>query len=279
MVRLKTSVLTAVKYLSIFCVCFLISLPVLSMIGTSLKTKTGALKDLGLFPSGNDIYLGNFKHVLQMDSYIIGIANSAYVSIVATIICVMIATFAAYAISRFQGKVFGCFIGLLLVLQMLPAMLTMLPMFMIYKELGLNDTHAGLILAYVSSSLTFAIWLMKGFFDSAPIELEEAGLIDGCSQFQAFLKIILPISKPGITTVAIFTFIRSWNEFMVSKILLQSDSLKTVNLTLQKFVQTDSVDWALLSAAATIATIPTLIFICFAQKYLVQGITAGAVKG
>lgn len=266
-------------YLATFAVCFVMMLPVLSMFGTSLKTKTQAMSDLGMFPKLQDIYLGNYIKVLQVDTFVKSIFNSLFVSLAAMIFCVAIAAFAGYAISRFKGKIFSGFIGLLLVLQMLPMMLTLIPMFTIYKGLGLNNTHAGLIVAYISSSLTFAIWLLKGFFDSVPLDLEESALIDGCSRFQAFVRIILPISKPGLATVAIFTFVRSWNEYMVARILIQSDELKTINLALQKFVQENLVDWSLLSTGAVIATVPTLFFLLFAQKYLVQGLMAGAVKG
>ncbi len=276
---MKKYVSKAVMYIVVFGVCFLLILPVLTMFGTSLKTKTAAMRDLGMFPSFSEIYLGNYIRVLQTDSYVRSIVNSAFVSIAAMIFCVIAAAFAGYAISRFKGKIFTGFIGLMLVLQMLPTMLTLLPMFMIYKQLRLNNTHAGLIIAYISGSLTFAIWLLKGFFDSVPRELEESGLIDGCTRFQAFLKIILPISKPGLATVSIFTFVRSWNEYMVARIMIQSDELKTVNLALQKFVQENLVDWSLLSAGAVITTVPTLFFLLFAQKHLVQGLTAGAVKG
>lgn len=266
-------------YLITFAVCFVMMLPVISMFGTSLKTKTKAMSDLGMFPKLQDVYLGNYAKVLQVDTFVKSIFNSLFVSLAAMVFCVAIAAFAGYAISRFKGRIFSGFIGLLLVLQMLPMMLTLIPMFTIYKNLGLNNTHSGLIVAYISSSLTFAIWLLKGFFDSVPRDLEESALIDGCSRFQAFLRIILPISKPGLATVAIFTFVRSWNEYMVARILIQSDELKTINLALQKFVQENLVDWSLLSTGAVIATVPTLFFLLFAQKYLVQGLMAGAVKG
>ena len=262
---MKKAVSKTIMYLITFAVCFLLALPVISMFGTSLKTQTMAMSDLGMFPKFQDVYLGNFSKVLHVESFVKSIFNSIFVSVAAMIFCVLIAAFAGYAISR--------------LLQMLPMMLTLIPMFMIYKGLGLNNTHAGLIVAYISFSLTFAIWLLKGFFDSVPMELEESGLIDGCSQFQAFVKIILPISKPGLATVAIFTFVRSWNEYMMARILIQTDELKTINLALQKFVQENLVDWSLLSAGAVIATVPTLLFLLFAQKYLVQGLMAGAVKG
>jgi ABC-type molybdate transport system permease subunit len=168
---------------------------------------------------------------------------------------------------------------LLLLLQMLPSMLVMVPIFLIYKGLNINNTLFGLIVCYATSSLAFCIWMLKGFFDSVPFEVEESAMIDGCSQFSSFVRIILPVSTPGLATVAIFSFVRAWNEYVMARILIQSDELKTINLGLQKFVQEFQVDWSLLSAGAVIATVPTILFLLFAQKYLVQGLTSGAIKG
>ena len=148
---MKRAISRMIMYLVTFAVCFLLALPVISMFGTSLKTKTMAMSDLGMFPKFQDVYLGNFSKVLHVESFVKSIFNSIFVSVVAMIFCVLIAAFAGYAISRFKGKIFSGFIGLLLVLQMLPMMLTLIPMFMIYKGLGLNNTHAGLIVAYTSA--------------------------------------------------------------------------------------------------------------------------------
>lgn len=266
-------------YLLIISFCLLFAMPILSMIGTSLKTPTDTLTTVSIFPAPHRIYFGNFVTVMRESDFGRNIWNSFIVSIMSTLICVIVASSAGYSISRFKGPMFALFVALMLLLQMLPSMLVMVPIFLIYKGLGINNTHLGLILCYSSASLTFCIWMLKGFFDSVPFEVEESAMIDGCNQFSSFMRIILPVSTPGLATVAIFAFVRSWNEYMMARILIQTDTLKTINLGLQKFVQEYLVDWARLSAGSVIATVPTILFLMFAQKYLVQGLTSGAVKG
>ena len=277
--KLRARAGKAASYVFILSFCFLFALPVLSMVGTSLKTASAALSDFSLFPAPSDGYFGNFVQVLQDASCERNLLNSFFVSIASTVVAVLAAALSGYAVSRFRGWAFAGFIALLLLLQMLPSMLVMVPTFLIYKSLNINNTLFGLILCYSTSSLAFCIWLLKGFFDSVPFEIEESAMMDGCSQFSSFLRIILPISTPGLATVAIFSFVRAWNEYVMARILIQSDALKTINLGLQKFVQEFQVDWSLLSAGAVIATVPTILFLMFAQKYLVQGLTSGAVKG
>ncbi|WP_320128618.1 carbohydrate ABC transporter permease [uncultured Sphaerochaeta sp.] len=254
-------------------------LPIISMIGTSIKTSDDVLRKATLFPGLRNVYLLNYPKVWKNTAFPLNILNSSYVSVVSSLFCVILASLAGYALSRFHSWIFTSFIALLLILQMMPLILILIPTFSIYKMFGLTDTLFGLIINYASGSLAFAVLMLKSFFDTIPQDIEEAATIDGCTQFQGFLKVILPISTPGLSTVVIFVFVRAWNEYMVARILLQSERLKTVNLGLQVFSQQFTVDWGLLSAASVIATIPTILFLVFAQKYLVQGMTAGAVKG
>ena len=279
MLRLRAHLGRGASYALILLFCFLFALPVLSMLGTSLKTSSDALSTVSLFPAPGRVFLGNFAQVMRDSSFERNLWNSFVVSVASTFASVAVASLAGYAVSRFKGWAFTAFIVLLLLLQMLPSMLVMVPIFLIYKGLGINNTLFGLIVCYATSSLAFCIWMLKGFFDSVPFEVEESAMIDGCSQFSSFVRIILPISTPGLATVAIFSFVRAWNEYVMARILIQSDELKTINLGLQKFVQEFQVDWSLLSAGAVIATVPTVLFLLFAQKYLVQGLTAGAIKG
>jgi ABC-type glycerol-3-phosphate transport system permease component len=279
MPRVKAHLGLFASYGLILLFCFLFALPVLSMLGTSLKTSSDALSTVSLFPSPEKTYFGNFAQVMRDASFERNLWNSFIVSIASTFASVAVASLAGYAVSRFKGWAFTAFIVLLLLLQMLPSMLVMVPIFLIYKGLNINNTLFGLIVCYATSSLAFCIWMLKGFFDSVPFEVEESAMIDGCSQFSSFLRIILPVSTPGLATVAIFSFVRAWNEYVMARILIQSDELKTINLGLQKFVQEFQVDWSLLSAGAVIATVPTILFLLFAQKYLVQGLTSGAIKG
>jgi ABC-type glycerol-3-phosphate transport system permease component len=255
------------------------SLPIISMIGTSLKTESDSLATTSLFPKLKNIYFGSYADIWKHTDFPRNIWNSGVVSIFSSIICVVFASLGGYSLSRFKGLFFTLFITFLLLLQMLPLILILIPTFVIYRTVGLNNTLTGLIINYASTSLAFSILLLKSFFDTVPKEIEEAAMIDGCSRVQSFVKVIIPISNAGLSTVSIFVFVKSWNEYMVSKVLIQSESLKTINLGLQQFVQQFNIDWSKLSAAAMVATIPTIIFLLFAQKYLVQGMTMGAVKG
>jgi ABC-type glycerol-3-phosphate transport system permease component len=158
-------------------------------------------------------------------------------------------------------------------------MLLLMPLYLIFRRLGLINTLGSVILSYITGNLAFSIWMLKGFFDTIPIELEQAAMVDGCTRFQAFRKVIIPLALPGVATVAIFTFINAWNEYTLASIFLRNDKILTMTVGLQRFIQQVRADWAQLMAASTVATLPTLLFLLFAQKYLIEGMTAGAVKG
>ncbi len=266
-----------ITYLVLILLIFLINLPTISMVGTSLKAKDEALRTSSLFPRVP--HFENLYNVVAKTAFGRNVINSLIVSTSVTLFCIAIASFAGYAISRFRGGVFSFYSTLLLMLQMFPLILLLIPLFIIFKTMRLIDTPFSVILAYTAWNLPFSIWMLKGFFDSIPFDLEESAMVDGCSQFISYWRIVLPISAPGISTVGIFTFVNSWNEYMLASIFLRRDEIKTITVGLEKFTQQYETDWAGLMSASTIATIPTLIFLLFAQKYLIQGLTAGAVKG
>lgn len=245
-----------------------------------MKTPSAALTTKGLFPERwSDVSLESFVKVLTKTTFGYNMLNSAVVAISVTIICIVIAALAGYAISRFRGRYFSFYSILLLLLQMFPTMLLLMPLYVLFNNLNLINTMGSVIISYVTMNLAFSIWMLKGFFDSIPAELEQAAMVDGCTQFTAYLHVVVPVSLPGVATVGIFTFINSWNEYTLASIFLRKDTAMTMTVGLQKFVQQNGADWSLLMAASTIATIPTLIFLLFAQRYLIEGMTAGAVKG
>lgn len=167
----------------------------------------------------------------------------------------------------------------LLILQMLPAMLVMIPLYVTLSRFHLVDTHISLILIYTAVNLPFGIWTLKGFFDGVPLELDEAAMIDGCSWFLAYRKVILPFSAPGVVSVSIFTFMNVWNEYTIASVFIQDKNLRTLSVGIRQFMMQNSTDWASMSAAATIAVIPAFIMVIFAQRYLVGGLLSGSVKG
>ncbi|MDR2369986.1 MAG: carbohydrate ABC transporter permease [Treponema sp.] len=264
-------------YLALVVIILIVDLPFLQMLSVSFKTRQEALGTTKFFP--NQLNLGSIKTVWLRTDFSRNIFNSIIVALSTTICCIVIAIIAGYALSRFRGKVFSGYAILLLLLQLFPSILLLIPLFVIFTSLNLVDTLFACILAYTTGNLAFSIWMVKGFMDSIPFDLEEAGMIDGCTQFKAFTKIIVPISMPGISTVGIFTFINSWGEYTLASILLRSDKNITLTLGLQKFVLQFTTDWPSLMTASSIATIPTILFLVFAQKYLIRGMSAGAVKG
>lgn len=205
--------------------------------------------------------------------------NSFKIAVIVTASSIAVSMYAAYAFSRYRFRGRESFGVVLLTTQMFPGILLILPLFLIVKSIGLFNTHAALILAYLAFSLPFSIWTLRGFFDAIPRELEEAATIDGASRLGAFHRIVLPISGPGIAAVGMFAFIRSWNEFLFALVLLQSKELSTLPLGLATFMEEFSFRWDLLMAGSTITTIPVLFFFLFMQRFIVQGLTAGAVKG
>ena len=256
---------------------FLVNIPNISMIGTALKPFGGYMSDTSLFPLKPDLSMIN--KVLFSTSFGQYLWNSVIIALAVVAFCVVFASCAGYALSRCRGKVFSGYIVFLLILQMFPLVLVLIPLFWIFKTLGLVDNQLSVAISYIAINLPFATWMLKGFFDSISIEIEEAAFIDGMGPAQSFLKIMLPLSLPGIATVAIFTFNNCWNEYMLASVFLRSNELQTMTIGLQMFQVQNNADWSTMMAASTRALIPSIIFLVFMQKYIVQGLTAGAVKG
>lgn len=205
--------------------------------------------------------------------------NSFYIASVTTAITVSFAIYAAYAIARirFRGRVL---IGIILLsTQMFPHVTLVLPLFLIIRNLGLFNTHAALIIANVAFALPFAVWMLRGFFVSIPAELEDAAAIDGAGLMTTLHKVIVPLAGPGIAAIAMFTFIRSWNEFLFALVLLQSQSLRTLPLGLASFQEEYTYRWDLMMAGGAIVSLPVLFFFLLMQRFIVQGLLGGALKG
>lgn len=265
------------KYSSLVVLAFLVNLPIISMINTALKSEEAALASPTFFPRSIDF--NSFFYVWQQTNFSRHVLNSLLVSVFVTLGCVVIASLAGYALSRFQGGFMDLYSVMLLLIQMFPWVLLLIPLFLIFRRLNLINTLASVVVAYTALALPFSIWMLKAFFDTIPFSIEESAMIDGCNQFQSFMRIIIPLSLPGISAVAIFTFIFSWKEYLLASVFLRSSETKTITVGLQQFVSQFTTDWSSLMTASTIATVPILILILVAQKYLVAGLTAGATKG
>lgn len=204
--------------------------------------------------------------------------NSFYVSGITTVIGVVIAVPAAYAFSRFRfpGRTF-LFFGVL-VRNMFPAVVFLMPLFLLMRWMGLVNTHGSLILTYLTFGLPLSIWLLKGFFDNIPIQLEQAARIDGATRFQAFFLIVMPLATPGIIATSIFSFIGAWNEYVYAYTFLSRQESMTLPVGIQRFFTEFATDWPGLMAATFLMSVPVVVLFLVLQKYFVRALTEGAVK-
>ena len=228
---------------------------------------------------GDEFSLEHFEKILTSDSFWIWMKNSLIVSVGTTLVGLLIAIPAGYAFSRFKftGRSTSMFAFLLV--QMFPGIIILVPYFLVMKTLGLLDSHLGLILAYSVTALPLCVWMLKGFFDTIPRELEEAAILDGCNQFEVFTRIILPLSMPAIAVTALFSFLAAWNEFLLALTFNSSNDMFTLPVGLASLISSTSQAWGDFAAASLLVSLPVaLLFIVF-QKFLIEGLSAGGVKG
>jgi multiple sugar transport system permease protein len=205
--------------------------------------------------------------------------NSLIVTISTIFLSLLFGSMAAYSLSRNYMSIVirRAILAFVLIIRIFPPITTAIPYYVILSKLKLSDTHIGLIISYVAFSLPFTVWLMIGFFQSLPREIEKAATIDGCNFVQRFFKIVLPLSLPGLATTAIFCFLYSWNEFMLASILT-SENAKTLPVVMAGFISDKYIFWGKMTALGVLMTIPIIIFSSLAQKSIVRGLTFGAVK-
>ncbi|MCP4166052.1 MAG: carbohydrate ABC transporter permease [Chloroflexi bacterium] len=207
-------------------------------------------------------------------------ANSVIVAAASTLLTIFLGAMAAYALSKsyLSYQIRRALMLWILITRIFPPVTTAIPYFIIIKNLGLADTHIALILTYVSYGLPFVIWLMLGFFQDLPADIEKAAIVDGCSMWQRFTQVVLPLTLPGLAVTAIFAFIYSWNEFLYASILT-SFQAKTLPVLISTFISDQYLRWGEMSALGSMMIIPVMIVAAATQKYLVRGLTFGAVKG
>lgn len=226
------------------------------------------------------ISFSNFVSVINDQPFGRWLLNSMIVATATTILGVFLACTAAYAFSRFRFV--GRRIGLMsfLVSQMFPGTLMLIPLYIILvKWLGLGSSKIGLVMVYSTISIPFCVWMLKGYFDTIPKELEESAIMDGASPVTIFLRIILPLAKPAVAVTALFSFMTGWNEFILAATLMDKEFMYTAPVGLRFFVGGFSQQWGYFAAGSIIVSIPVVLLFMFLQKYLVSGLTAGAVKG
>ena len=208
-----------------------------------------------------------------------GIRNSLIICLTVVVINLVVGTLSGYAFARFRYRMLRWGFLIMLLTRMVPPIAIIIPFFVIFKNLGMLNTYPALIITYTSFTIPFVAWIMKGYFDTIPTDLDDAGLVDGCSRLQVITRIILPISAPGLVASAIFVFLVSWNEFIFAALLTRNIEVQTITVVLSLFVAQYWIEYGVLAAAGILAVIPPIALALLFQRYLVQGLVAGAVKG
>ncbi|WP_326835616.1 carbohydrate ABC transporter permease [Amycolatopsis rhabdoformis] len=259
-------------------IALLFFFPTYWMFTTSLKTPGQVLSpDYDLFPSSAT--LQNFASALTKPGFVTYLGNSLIVTLGAVIAALVVGVLAAIPLARFRFSGRKGFLLLILVAQLAPLSALFIPMYLLMRDIGLLDTLPSLLLVYFATSLPFTVWMLYGFINGIPYDLEEAAMIDGCSRAGAFRRVTLPLLGPGLVTTSVFSFITAWNEFLFALVFIHDKSKQTLPVWLSSFKTAFSVDWGAIMAAAVVYAIPALIFFLIVQRKLVSGLTAGAVKG
>ena len=221
----------------------------------------------------------HFSNMVESEAFWTWMRNSLIVSLGTTLMGLVVAIPAGYAFSRykFTGRDVSMFAFLLV--QMFPGIIILVPYFLVMKTLGLLNSHLGLILAYCVTALPLCVWMLKGFFDTVPRELEEAALLDGCNQFQVFTKVVLPLSLPAVAVTALFSFLAAWNEFLLALTFNTSNDMYTLPVGLASMISSTGQAWGDFAAASLLVSLPVALLFLFFQKFLIEGLSAGGVKG
>lgn len=252
--------------------------PILWGLLTALK---GA-KEISRFPPTflpQTVDVGNAYKVLFLSNFTTYFKNSLLITATCVLVSTVIAGHAAYALSRFHIRHKEKLLFAILMTSMIPAVALLIPLYIIFVHLGIYNTRIALVLVYTAWRTPMLTWILKGFFDSTPIAIEEAAMIDGCSRIATFYRIVLPISQPGIVSSALLTAVYVWNDFLVSFTFVTKEELRTVSVGLYSYITQYGVQWGELLAAVMITIIPIILLFIFAQNKFVDGMAAGAVKG
>jgi arabinogalactan oligomer/maltooligosaccharide transport system permease protein len=259
--------------------CIIAVYPVLRVLSVSLRPGDRLLStSLAIIP--DDATLEAYRTVLVEKDFLLWLWNSIVITAGTAIVGVTLAATSAYAFSRWRFPGRSPAMIFLLATQMIPAPMMIVPIFILATKLSLTETYRGLIIAYSVTSVPFSIWILKGYYDTIPRDLEESAMIDGASPLGAFWRIIVPLSTPALAIVFLFNFMTAWNDYLFARVMLgKSEGLWTWPLGLQRFQGQFQTQWGMFAAASMMVTIPVLILFLYSSKWLISGLTLGSVKG
>jgi multiple sugar transport system permease protein len=263
----------AVAAIVVFCL-----FPFYWLINTSLKTGPDLSTSALIPPSPT---LDNFESIFNDANFTTALKNSAIVALVTTALALIVGSFCAYALARLKIRFKFFILAIILTITTFPQITIAAPIFKLWRDVGLYDTIPGLVIPYLTFALPLAIYILTSFFREIPKDLEEAALVDGATNFQAFYKVVVPLAAPGLATAGILTFIAAWNEFLLAITLTSSSNARTVPAAIAFFTGSTQFEQPLgtISAASVVISIPLIVMVLLFQKRIVAGLTAGAVKG
>lgn len=254
-------------------------LPIYWMVVTSFKTNPEIInaQQITYFP--RIFTLENYKSLFNMLSYGTYLRNSIMVTVTTAVCILILSVLGGYGLARFKFKGKGSVLIFFLLTQMIPGILVIIPLYVVFSRVGLINTKGALFIFYLITNLPFCVITMRSFFERIPYELEEAAYVDGCSRMQSLRRIVLPVMFPGIVAVFVFAFIGAWNELIAGTIFINTPDMWTIPVGLKSLIGKYSVQWGALMAGGVLALLPTAVMFVFVQKYVVEGLTSGAVKG
>ncbi|MET0223937.1 MAG: carbohydrate ABC transporter permease [Terrimicrobium sp.] len=266
-----------IVYSGLFIFYAFLLLPIVWLVLSSFRN-TDSIQSGRLLPYASEITVTNYVEAFRIANLTTFLVNSFIIAITVMLLVVFIASLGAYALSRFNLRGKNVFMMLALMPQFFPYVLILIPFYVLMTNIGLVDSHLGLILTHTSITLPFALWMLTGYFQAIPRDLDQAALIDGCSRLGVLFRIIYPIAIPGMVVAGFFAFVVSWGDYLFVSILSQSPETQTLPIGLQTFMSSLQVRWGLITAGTVIAIVPTIVFFAIVQRRLVAGLTAGAVK-
>lgn len=264
-------------YAAVAVICIYSFFPIYWMIVSSLRSPDKLFRDTSLVSWPPDF--SSYASLLQLTNYLDSFFNSVLMAAGTIVVVTVLSSFIAYGATRlrFRGKTI--LVASMLFAYMFPPLMLAIPMAAVFRTIGLSDSLWGLLIAHLAISLPLGVWLLWGFFKSMPFDLEEAAMVDGCSQFGAFFKVVLPLSAPGLITVGIFSFLLSWADYVFALILIMSDQNKTLPVALASMLGAQDLRWGEVLAGASLIALPLFVVFVFCYRYFVAGLTAGALKG
>ena len=252
-------------------------LPIVWLLLSSFRN-SDSIQSGRLLPAWPELTVRNYIEAFQISNFTTYMANSFMIAFSVMVLVVFIGSLGAYALSRFPLKGKRLFMMAALLPQFFPYVLVLIPFYVLMSKLGLVDNRFGVILTHTSITLPFALWMLTGYFNAIPRELDQAALIDGCSRLGVLFRIIYPVAIPGLVVAGFFAFVVSWGDYLFVSILSQSNTTQTLPIGLQTFMSSLEVRWGLITAGTVLAIVPTVVFFSIVQRRLVSGLTAGAVK-